>query len=414
MYFFQHSVFAAAFACVSALPYSAAPHKHFDARSKTTFSVKQNLKSDATSKPAGPITLARTIGKYSYVGANIPPLVRTAAMNAAQSTGRGTVTADPTRHDAEYIESVTIGGQTLKLDFDTGSSDLWVFSDELPKRDQQNHNIYSPRKSSSATKLKHQKWKVSYGDKSSASGDVYSDTINVDGVTLANQAIETAKKVSLQFITDTNDGLLGLGFSSINTVQPQKQTTFFANAKSQLDAPLFTANLKKGEPGNYNFGFIDQTEYTGSIIYTEVDNSHGYWGFTSDSCIIADGQPISSSIKSIADTGTSLLLIDDSLVTAYYGHVHGSYHSAVDGGFVFPCDAALPNISFVIGGYKGTIPGSYMNYAPASASGSCYGGIQSNAGMGFSIFGDIWLKSQFVVFEDAPGGPRIGHAARRL
>ena len=56
-----------------------------------------------------------------------------------------------------------------------------------------------------------------------------------------------------------------------------------------------------------------------------------------------------------------------------------------------------------------------MNYAPISqGSGTCFGGIQSDSGIGFSIFGDVFLKSQFVVFEDAAGGPRLGFAAKNL
>jgi aspergillopepsin I len=50
-----------------------------------------------------------------------------------------------------------------------------------------------------------------------------------------------------------------------------------------------------------------------------------------------------------------------------------------------------------------------MNYAPTdNTSVSCFGGIQSNSGVGFSIFGDIFLKSQYVVFDQTQGTPRIG------
>jgi hypothetical protein len=53
------------------------------------------------------------------------------------------------------------------------------------------------------------------------------------------------------------------------TVSPQPQTTFFDTAINEglLDANVFTADLKKGAPGSYDFGFIDSTKYTGSITY---------------------------------------------------------------------------------------------------------------------------------------------------
>lgn len=413
MHFTQQLALAAALASVtSALPHVAFPNKRSENTTKTTFTVQQTVKGDPNTKLAGPVALARAIGKYAKVGATVPQVVNAAAAKAAQSDD-GTVVASPSQYDSEYIESVTIGGQKLNLDFDTGSSDLWVFSSELTAANQKGHNIYNPKKSKTSKKLTGESWTISYGDQSSASGDVYSDTVNVGGTTVTGQAVEAAATISAEFASGDNDGLLGLGFSSINTVTPDQQQTFFANAETLLDAPLFTANLKKGAPGSYNFGYIDDSEYTGTVSYTNVDNSQGFWGYTTDSYTIGSGgSPVSSSIKSIADTGTTLLLVDDSIVSAYYAQVSGSSNSQSDGGYVFPCTATLPDISFTIGGYTGTVPGSYVNYAPASANGQCFGGVQSNAGIGFSIFGDIWLKSQFVVFSDAQGGPQIGYAAK--
>lgn len=63
---------------------------------------------------AGPVLLQNTFLKYNVA---VPTDVQAAASN-------GSVTATPEQYDSEYLCPVTIGGQTLNLDFDTGSADL--------------------------------------------------------------------------------------------------------------------------------------------------------------------------------------------------------------------------------------------------------------------------------------------------
>ena len=276
------------------------------------------------------------------------------------------------------------------------------------------HDIYDPSKSSTSNQLQGYTWNITYGDQSSSSGNVYTDTVTVGQTTFANQAVELAEEVSTQFQQDAgNDGLLGLAFSSINTVQPQQQLTFFDNVKSSLSAPLFTADLQKGQPGTYGFGAIDDSAHTGDITYVDVDNSNGFWGFSADGYSV-NGQSGGEISGAIADTGTTLLLVDDSVVSDYYSGVDGAQNDQSQGGYTYPCSTTLPDITFTIGGYDAVVPGSYVNYAPTDDSGTtCFGGIQSNSGIGFSIFGDIFLKSQFVVF-NGDTSPQLGFAAKPL
>ena len=108
----------------------------------------------------------------------------------------GDVTAEDQQNDSQYLCHVTIGtpGQTFLLDFDTGSADLWLWSTELPQTTTQNppspHTIYDPTKSSTFKATEGSTWKISYGDGSSASGTVGTDTVNVGGLVIQNQSIE--------------------------------------------------------------------------------------------------------------------------------------------------------------------------------------------------------------------------------
>lgn len=196
----------------------------------------------------GPIQLAKVYNKY---GVPLPDDLQAAVDrirrgNVARRT-TGSAETTPEANDVEYLTPVSIGtpAQVLNLDFDTGSSDLWVFSSETSKSDVQGQTVFDPNKSSTAQKLQGYSWQILYGDGSSSSGDVYTDTVTVGGLTVTAQAVEVAKKVSSEFSSDSNnDGLLGLGFSSINTVEPVAQKTFFDNANASLDAPVFTADLK--------------------------------------------------------------------------------------------------------------------------------------------------------------------------
>ncbi len=83
------------------------------------------------------------------------------------------------------------------------------------------HHVFNPAKSSTAKKATGT-WNISYGDGSSASGDVYTETIKLGDLSVPGQAVELASKLSSSFLQDNgNDGLLGLAWPSINTVRPK-------------------------------------------------------------------------------------------------------------------------------------------------------------------------------------------------
>ena len=238
----------------------------------------------------------------------------------------------------------------------------WVFNTAMPAEDKQaDRTIFNPYASRSYENVTGYTYYTSYGDLSESYGFVGVDTVKVGGLTVFNQAVGLATAVSDDFQSDTYaDGILGLGFVFNSKILPVKQHSFFENIKGKLLAHVFTANLKKGSLGNYQFGFIDNTAYRGNEIhYTPVNEVNGTWAFSTS----AGHSP------AIADTGSSLLVLDEDLVKAYYQKV--PKHVTDQQGYTFPCDTKLPDLEIQLGSYTATIAGSLLNYAPTTDANHC-------------------------------------------
>lgn len=300
--------------------------------------------------------------------------------------------------------------------------------------------MYEPSKSTTFEEVDNSTFKITYGDSSYASGGVGKDDVSIGGIRVTEQSFGLPTDISQTFAEDTkSNGLLGLGFSSINTIKPEPQKTFFENVASRLDEPLFTVRLLSNGIGEYEFGTVDKSKYSGPMANVSVDSSNGFWQFNSAQYAIGDGSfhPITQAPEAIADTGTSLMLVSPEVAEAYYKQVDGAIYANNANGYIFPCTSALPTLSVAIGNaYSATIPGSLMNWSEVGtntttgATGKfshrelmsissdltlllcsivCYGGVQSSGSSSMAIYGDVFLKALFVVFDQR--GPSLGFAA---
>ncbi|KAI5296309.1 Type I transmembrane sorting receptor [Ascosphaera acerosa] len=323
---------------------------------------------------------------------------------ATATSGKSSVEAE-NLNNLQYLVPATVGKTEVNLQLDTGSSDLWVYGRD--NKHASKHPVYEP--SEHGRRIQNASWELSYADGASAYGQVWTDTFTIGGVSMANQGIETASYASPALVNDANcDGVLGLGFSSINYAKP-KQKTFFENVVDQLDQPLFTADLAHGSPGRYDFGYIDESRFDKDITYVDVDTSAGYWGFTVDEFLSGD-QLVAAEMRSIADTGTTLLSMNVNVALAWATRNAGHVDAGSDLWLV-NCTTKLPDIHFKIKGRTVTVPG---NSGIEAQGGSCYTAVQ-NGGAGPNILGDIFFQSQLVVFEldKARKQPRLGFAQRK-
>ncbi|KAK4447015.1 aspartic peptidase domain-containing protein [Podospora aff. communis PSN243] len=314
----------------------------------------------------------------------------------------GIVTATPEDGDIEYLSPVTIGGQTLNLDFDTGSADLWVFNTQLPDNLTRGHQLFDPSQSRTFKMLDGASFSITYGDESGAAGNVGIDVVDIGGVVVENQAVELATDVSSSFVEDVGShGLLGLAYSKLNTVQPQQQKTFFDNVLPTLAEPLFTADLRRGEVGAYEFGRIDTSKFVGEMAWIPVNTTNGFWQFATSGFAVGNEEAMTGlpTSQAIADTGTTLMIVSKEVSDGYYSQVSGARNDEHIGGMAFPCDAQLPDLFVDVGGlYVARVKGQDINFAQVSED-TCFGGIQPSTSPGdLQIWGDVFFKSQFVAF----------------
>ncbi|EPE08195.1 aspartic endopeptidase [Ophiostoma piceae UAMH 11346] len=345
---------------------------------------------------------------------------------SSKSTSDGTG-KDPAedQQDLLYIAEVDIGTppQKLMLDFDTGSADLWVFSTDLAKNAKKNHTVFDASKSSSFKKSSSLRWKISYGDGSTASGNVGTDVVSIGGLPIQNQAVELASTLSDQFLQSPSDGLLGLAWSSINTItknhlsspQPTPVENLISSKTLPQDAQLFTSCFYSTRDANsesfYTLGYVDQDLVKSSgkeIVWTDIDNKQGFWMFPSTTATI-NGQKIDrSGNTAIADTGTTLCLISDEAVEALYKTIPGSKYDDAQGGYMIPTTTAvdkLPTFSIAVGTNEFVIQKEDIIFGDAQ-DGYWFGGVQSRGENPFDILGDVFLKSIYAIWDQ--GNVRFG------
>ncbi|OQV10059.1 hypothetical protein CLAIMM_14107 [Cladophialophora immunda] len=343
-----------------------------------------------------------------------------------QDDGSSTeVTAQDQQNDVYYTCPVTIGtpGQQLEVTFDSGSADFWVWSSHLPDSTKKSGTasgatIYDPSKSSTQKPMAGSTWQIRYGDGSSASGTVVADTVKVGDIAIQGQAVEIASRISVSLTTQTaSQGILGLAFGNINTVSPEPVKTPLDNMIAQEDIPndqeVFTCymgsykDVKDPDHGEsfFTFGSIDSDVVHatgGEISYTPVDDSNGFWEFASESVTINGKKIPLPGNTAIADTGTTLMIIDDDLVEQIYSGIPGAKYDESQQGWLIPSTTPsdkIPNVAFAVGDAEIVIEPEHIAFAPLENTGMVFGGIQGRGKLPYNIYGDTFLKCVYAVFD---------------
>ncbi|KAF8595525.1 acid protease [Ceratobasidium sp. AG-I] len=305
-------------------------------------------------------------------------------------------------------------GQTFRIDFDTGSSDLWVPSVSCASTACNKHNKYD-NSASSTSKPQNGTFSISYGDGSTASGPIYSDTVTIAGISVSGQTFSAVTQESDSFGENPMDGILGLGFPSISQTGSKN---FVQNAKDQgaISKAIFSFALNKDSSELY-IGGENSAKRTTEFICTPVTDQ-GYW------LVKGAAEPTGATLLTekydgnmIIDSGTTILVGDDVNVPKFYLGIPGAapcvdvQECGVASGFwTVPCDK-IPDVVVTFGKGKFTIPAESFNLGELSPGNTkCVTALASSPAadeIEAWIMGDTLMKNTYTKFDMESTPPQV-------
>ncbi|RPD78649.1 acid protease [Lentinus tigrinus ALCF2SS1-7] len=351
------------------------------------------------------INLEKNVGAHAFKeGAFIKELATLPASLAKRQSESLTDEED----DLEWAGTISIGtpGQKFLIDFDTGSSDLWVPSSSCTSSTCKSKSRYTASSSSTSSK-KTGSFSIEYGDGSTVSGPVYTDTVTVAGVSVTKQSFSPVTTLSSSFNGDPIDGILGLAYPAISNLNANP---FFNTAIQQgvVDEGVFGFKLASSGSELYLGGANDEL-YSGEIEYHDVDTSTGFWQITGAKAYVGS-KAVVSNFETIIDSGTTIMYGPPSAVKTFYKAISGSgVYDSSEGYYYYPCDSP-PSVSFSWGGQKWAITEENFSLGETeTGSGKCVGALAGqDIGLGSNVWllGDSFMKNVYTAFsfdEDAVG-----------
>ncbi|KIK69756.1 hypothetical protein GYMLUDRAFT_151197 [Collybiopsis luxurians FD-317 M1] len=310
---------------------------------------------------------------YSSVSAvKIPFEVRTTLPSRSsfypRDSSNGTVTLTNTGN-AQYIANLTIAGEEVRVIIDTGSSDLWV-----------NFPSTVPTTSDTGKSLS-----LNYAI-GSASGNIHTATVDIEGHSAQNQAfllVTDASSFSGNIHQQGYDGLLGLGPNKGSQIYKKLSgdsgdsflSHIFTQSSNTSNNFISLLLNRHGDPGQNNLtGQMTLAEYIPG--YENVTNmpqidvesvfkllgSDQHWQALTDKnngIIGPDGQVIQydsivpkapdGQLVVVFDSGFTFNQVPRDISDAIYGRVQGAVYDSTNEWWTVPCGQFL-NISLNFGG----------------------------------------------------------------
>ncbi|KAH9858927.1 acid protease [Lenzites betulinus] len=343
------------------------------------------------------INLEKNVGRQAFKeGAEIKPLAVVPAAIAKRQSEALTDEDD----DEEWAGTISVGtpAQSFLIDFDTGSSDLWIPSSACTSSTCSKKKKYTASSSSTSVK-KSGTFSIEYGDGSTVSGPIYTDSVKVAGIAVTKQYFSPVTTLSSSFSSDPIDGLLGLAYPSISNLG---EAPFFNTAIAQGVVKSGVFGFKLATTGSELYlGAANSAKYTGAIEYHSVDTSTGFWQLTGAKALVGTTAVVTG-FETIIDSGTTIMYGPPAAVKKLYASISGSaVYDSSNGYYSYPCSTP-PTVSFSWGGKSWAISAANFNLGETSTgSGKCVGALAGqDLGLGSNVWllGDSFMKNVYTAF----------------
>jgi hypothetical protein len=308
--------------------------------------------------------------------------------------------------DAQYFGDISVGTppQSLRVVYDTGSSNLWL---------NKQSGFLSPHKhytdSKSSTYVKNGTvFKIQYGS-GPVSGFYSKDTIHIGDVDITDYTfaeVDNTKGLGPAWAAGHFDGICGMGWDDISVDHVKTPLRALVDSK-KLGANQFAFFLGAGgAKGELVLGGVDPAHYTGDFAAVPVietaPGKTGYWALTMDDAKVG-GSSMTSCKKAIVDSGTSLLAVptaDFKKIADAVGAKPVLPIPPFNKEYLVNCTSPGPDIEFVIGGKSYIL--KKEDYV-LNEGGQCLLGllgmdIPAPAGPLY-ILGDVFMRKYYVKFD---------------
>ncbi|KAF9485360.1 aspartic peptidase A1 [Pholiota conissans] len=322
-----------------------------------------------------------------------------------------------TVHDLIYLANITVAGVDYPVQLDTGSSDLFIKADTTPIP-----NVNETTISYNLT------YAIGW-----ASGHVAYAPVEFVGISVPSQAFLDADKVNNPAIGYGAQGIAGLGFTRLSSIDLVINSTSSSAGRSLL-FNLFAAN-----PQEQNFiafslqrtlddDASDTDEVEGTFAIGELEpqyaaiagnehiptwpiNNPYRWNLLLDALIVNDsitvpttkvvGAPSNKAVI-LMDSGSSYTYAPVDICKAIYGNVPGASYDASLGYWRVPCSAEI-DMALQIGGQVFPIHPLDVNPSTAIDHTLCIGSfVPSSFSIGNDfdwLVGDNFLRSVYSVYD---------------